>query len=62
MSWLQVTGALLSIVFFLVLLQLSDARARLAGLVTVVGAALLLAVVVIEAALLEAVPMARSGR
>ncbi len=60
-GWLQVTGALLSIVFFLILLQLSGARTRLAGLVTVVGTALLLAVVVIEAALLEAVPMAATS-
>ncbi len=57
-GWLQATGALLSIVFFLVLLQLSGAQNSLAGTVTVVGAALLLAVVVIEAALLEAVPIA----
>ncbi|WP_186382921.1 hypothetical protein, partial [Amycolatopsis rhizosphaerae] len=57
-GWLQVTGALLSIVFFLVLLQLSGARHRLAGAAALVGCALLLAVVTIEAALLEAVPMA----
>jgi hypothetical protein len=40
------------------LLQLSGRRNTLAGLATIVGAALLLAVVVIEAAFLEAVPMA----
>lgn len=57
-GWLQVTGALLSILFFLVLLQLSGARDRLAGAAALVGCGLLLAVVVIEAALLEAVPMA----
>jgi hypothetical protein len=57
-GWLQATGALLSIVFLLVLLQLSGSRNTLAGLATIVGAALLLAVVVIEAAFLEAVPMA----
>jgi hypothetical protein len=60
-GWLQVTGAVLSVVFFLVLLQLSGARARLAGAITLVGAALLLSVVTIEAALLEAVPMAASA-
>lgn len=60
-GWLQVTGALLSVLFFLVLLQLSGARARLAGAATLVGAALLLAVVTVEAALLEAVPMAAAG-
>lgn len=60
-GWLQATGALLSIVFFLVLLQLTGALTRLAGLATLVGAALLLSVVVIEAALLEAVPMAAAA-
>ena len=60
-GWLQATGALLSIVFFLVLLQLSGSWNTLAGLVTIVGAALLLAVVVIEAAFLEAVPMAAAA-
>ena len=60
-GWLQVTGALLSVLFFLVLLQLSGRRARLAGAVTLTGAALLLAVVTIEAAMLEAVPMAASA-
>jgi hypothetical protein len=60
-GWLQATGALLSIVFFLVLLQLSGARGTLAGSATVTGCALLLSVVVIEAALLEAVPMAATN-
>lgn len=57
-GWLQVTGAMLSILFFLTLLQLSGARRTLAGAVTLVGAAVLLATVVVEAALLDAVPMA----
>src|SRR2546426_8996584 len=60
-GWLQATGAALSILFFLVLLQLSGARGRLSGLITIVGCALLLSVVVVEAALLEAVPMAASA-
>jgi hypothetical protein len=60
-GWLQATGALLSIVFFLVLLQLSGARGTLAGSATLVGCALLLSVVAIEAALLEAVPMAAAN-
>lgn len=60
-GWIQVTGALLSIVFFLVLVQLSGARDRLAGAAALVGCALLLAVVVIEAALLEAVPVAAAA-
>jgi hypothetical protein len=60
-GWLQATGALLSIVFFLVLLQLSGAGGTLAGSATVTGCALLLSVVAIEAALLEAVPMAAAN-
>ena len=60
-GWLQVTGALLSVLFFLVLLHLTGARARLTGAATITGAALLLAVVTIEAALLEAVPMAAAA-
>lgn len=60
-GWLQVTRALLSIVFFLVLLQLGGARSTLAGSATVTGCALLLSVVAIEAALLEAVPIAAAN-
>ncbi len=60
-GWLQLTGALLSIVFFLVLLQLSGARHTLAGSATLTGCALLLSVVAIEAALLEAVPVAAAN-
>jgi hypothetical protein len=60
-GWLQVTGALLSIVFFLVLLQLSGARSTLAGAATLTGCALLLSVVAIEAAMLEAVPIAAAN-
>lgn len=57
-GWLQATGALLSIVFFLALLQLAGCWGRLAGSLTLVGGALLLAVVVLEAVFLEAVPAA----
>jgi hypothetical protein len=60
-GWLQATGSLLSIVFFLVLLQLSGARSTLAGSVALTGCALLLSVVMIEAALLEAVPIAAAN-
>lgn len=60
-GWLQVTGALLSIVFFLVLLQLSGARSTLAGSATLTGCALLLSVVAIEGAMLEAVPIAAAN-
>jgi len=60
-GWLQGTGALLSIAFILVLLQLSGARRTLAGSATLVGCAVLVSVVAIEAALLEAVPMAAAN-
>jgi hypothetical protein len=55
-AWLQSTGALLSVVFFLVLVQLAGAQRHLAGLITIVAVALLLTVVVIEAAMLVGVP------
>jgi len=55
-AWLQSTGALLSVIFFLVLVQLAGAQRHLAGLITIVAVALLLTVVVIEAAMLVAVP------
>jgi hypothetical protein len=55
-AWLQCTGALLSVVFFLVLVQLAGAQRHLAGLITIVAVALLLTVVVVEAAMLVAVP------
>jgi hypothetical protein len=57
-GWLQVTGALLSIVFLLILLQRSRARGTLAGSATLIGCAVLLSAVVVEAALLEAIPVA----
>jgi hypothetical protein len=60
-GWLQATGALLSIVFILVLLQQSGARRTLAGLATLIGCAALLSVVAVEAALLEAVPVAAAN-
>lgn len=56
-AWFQATGAMLSVLFFLVLIELAGARSRLSGSVAIVGSALLLAVVVVEAALLVAVPM-----
>jgi hypothetical protein len=47
-TWLQATGSLLSVIFFLALVQRAGATARLAGLLTIVGSAVLLAVVLIE--------------
>jgi len=60
-GWLQATGALLSIVFLLVLLQFSGARGTLAGSAVVTGCAVLLSVVVVEASLLEVVPVAAAN-
>jgi len=47
-TWLQATGSLLSVVFFLALVQRAGQTASLAGLLTVVGSAVLLAVVLME--------------
>jgi len=55
-AWLQCTGALLSVIFFLVLVQLAGAQRHLAGLFTIVAVALLLSIVVVEAAMLVGVP------
>ena len=55
-AWFQATGTLLSVVFFLTLVHLSGATQRLAGSITVVMSATLLALVLVEAALMMAVP------
>jgi hypothetical protein len=47
-TWLQATGSLLSVVFFLALVQRAGGTVSLAGLLTIVGSAVLLAVVLIE--------------
>ena len=47
-AWLQATGSLLSVVFFLALVHRAGAAARLAGMLTLLGSAVLLAVVLIE--------------
>jgi hypothetical protein len=47
-TWLQATGSLLSVVFFLALVQRARATIRLAGLLTILGSAVLLAVVLLE--------------
>ena len=60
-GWLQATGALLIVVFLLVLLQRSGARRTLAGAATLIGCAVLLSVVAVEAAMLEAVPIAAAN-
>ena len=60
-GWLQATGALLSIVFLLTLLQITGARRTLAGSAAITGCAVLLSMVVVEAALLQAVPVAAAN-
>ncbi len=60
-AWLQGTGTLLCVVFFLALVELGGALNRLSGVLVVVGAACLLAVVLVESALLVAVPMSASA-
>jgi hypothetical protein len=49
-AWLQATGTLLCVVFFITVVHLAGGAARLSGLLTVVGAGTLLAVSVIEGA------------
>lgn len=60
-AWFQGTGTLLSVVFFLSLLALAGAANRLSGLVLIIGAATLLAVVLVEGAFLVAVPVAAAA-
>lgn len=47
-TWLQATGSLLSVIFFLALVHRAGAAGRLAGMLTMLGSAVLLAVVLIE--------------
>ncbi|HWZ19792.1 MAG TPA: hypothetical protein VNW73_13415 [Ktedonobacteraceae bacterium] len=47
-TWLQATGSLLSVIFFLALVQRAGRTASIAGLLTIVGSAVLLAVVLVE--------------
>lgn len=49
-AWLQATGSLLSVVFFLALVHQARGAARLAGMLTLLGSALLMAVVLGEGA------------
>jgi hypothetical protein len=49
-AWLQATGTLLCVVFFVALVQLAGGATRPSGLLTVVGAGTLLAVAVVEGA------------
>jgi hypothetical protein len=47
-AWLQATGSLLSVIFFLALVHRAGGATRLAGMLTSLGSAVLLAVVLIE--------------
>src|SRR5690348_7260477 len=60
-AWLQSTGTLLCVVFFLSLVSMAGALNRLPGAVVVLAATTLLAVALIESAFLVAVPMAASS-
>jgi hypothetical protein len=57
-AWLQTTGTLLCVVFFVALVRLARVESSLAGMLVLVGSACLLTVVVIESALTVAVPIA----
>lgn len=57
----QVTGTLLCVVFFLAILQIAGATMRLPGLLVIVAATSLLGLVLVEAALLVAVPAAAAA-
>jgi len=60
-AWFQATGTLLSIVFFLAIVQLAGAATRLPGLVVIVASAALVGLVLVEAALLMEVPLAAAN-
>jgi hypothetical protein len=60
-AWLQGTGTLLCVIFFLALLRQAGAVNRLSGLLLIVSAASLLAVVLVESAFMVAVPMAAAA-
>lgn len=47
-AWLQATGSTLSVIFFIALVQRAGRAATLAGMLTLLGSAVLLAVVLIE--------------
>jgi hypothetical protein len=60
-AWLQSTGTLLCVAFFLSLVRLAGALDRLPGMLVMVGAAALLSVVLVESALMVAVPTAAAA-
>jgi hypothetical protein len=60
-AWLQSTGTLLSVVFFLALVRMTGAADGLLATLVTVTAASLLSIVLVESAFLVAVPMAASA-
>ncbi len=50
-AWLQATGSLLSVVFFVAIVHMAGAATRMAGMVTLLASAVLLAMGLIEGAL-----------
>lgn len=60
-AWFEVTGTLLCVIFFLATVQLAGAGNRLSGLLVIVASTSLLGLVLVEAALLVAVPMAAAS-
>lgn len=60
-AWLQSTGTLLCVIFFVGLIRLAGASNRAPGLLVIVASASLLSVVLVESALMVAVPMAASA-
>lgn len=60
-AWLQATGTLLCIIFFLAIVQQAGATARLSGVLVIVSSTALLGLVLVESALLVAVPTAAAS-
>lgn len=60
-AWLQTMGTLLSLILFLALVQLAGAAARLSGLVVIAASSALFGLVLVEGALLVAVPIAAAS-
>jgi hypothetical protein len=60
-AWLQATGALLSVLFFVAVAELSASRVAVTRIVTAMAATVLLVVVLVEGAFLTAVPLAAAN-
>ena len=60
-AWFQVTGTLLCVIFFATIVRLAGDTAGLSGVLVLVGATTLIGLVLVEAALLVAVPAAAAA-